>query len=292
MHTASIFTPEDFEVEIDGRSVGLSGLFPDGTALDRFGIVVTDVLGGTAASLLINAAIARFYEIRPGRRGERPAYPEIYLFHVGGPHGDHGAFDFWPPRKELLIRDDDPVSLLTAINAQGITRLAVPDIVPGDPDRLTSGLSTWAEQAAARDRISSCFVYSASGQVVDADVRIKATGANVESNAELAISPDTFLGDTEANIDHPDYLPGPSVPVDNRRYIDHTWSRVPEVSPALRERFAEARKAVWEDAGRERVEAFRRVDVDFALAILAAVRAGTDASPRMTPASTRVNGGH
>jgi hypothetical protein len=80
------------------------------------------------------------------------AYPEIYLFHDGGPQGDHNSFDFWPPRKEVFIDGGDPVAMLSEINARAITRLAVPDNEPGDPERLTLGISTWAEQAAARER--------------------------------------------------------------------------------------------------------------------------------------------
>ena len=55
-----------------------------------------------------------------------PVYPEIYLFHIGGPHGDFSYFDFWPPRKEVQVAASQPVSLLEAINAHGITRLAMP----------------------------------------------------------------------------------------------------------------------------------------------------------------------
>jgi hypothetical protein len=78
------------------------------------------------ASLLLQLAIAKFYEVRPERRAGTPVYPEIYLFHVGGPHGDFSYFDFWPPRKEVQVAAAEPVALLEAVNAHAITRLAMP----------------------------------------------------------------------------------------------------------------------------------------------------------------------
>ena len=70
---------------------------------------------------------------RPERRGPNGIYPEIYLFHVGGRHGDHSPYDFWPARKEVFV-DADPREVLDQINDKGITRLAVPDgsAVPAD----------------------------------------------------------------------------------------------------------------------------------------------------------------
>ena len=45
-------------------------------------------LGATGASMLIQLAITAFYDVKPSRR-EVTLYPEIYLFHVGGRHGNH-----------------------------------------------------------------------------------------------------------------------------------------------------------------------------------------------------------
>jgi len=102
--------------------------------VDRFGLVVTSPLGGIGASLLLESAIAMLYKVRPPRRSSGPAYPEVYLFHVGGPHGDFSAFDLWPPRKEVLIPSGQPLRVLEAINAHGITRLALP---PGDTGKAS-----------------------------------------------------------------------------------------------------------------------------------------------------------
>ena len=103
MHAASQLFVEAFEVQVEGERVSPDTVFPDWSPLDRFGIVVTEPLGGLGASLLIQLAIAMFYSVRPDRRAGTPVYPEIYLFHVGGPHGDFSYFDFWPPRKEVRV---------------------------------------------------------------------------------------------------------------------------------------------------------------------------------------------
>jgi hypothetical protein len=75
MHAASQLFVEAFEVQIDGEQVSPDTVFPDWSPLDRFGIVVTEPLGGLGASLLLQLAIAMFYSVRPDRRspaGSRP----------------------------------------------------------------------------------------------------------------------------------------------------------------------------------------------------------------------------
>ncbi len=126
---------EAFEVHIEGVLVSHEAVFPDWSLLDRFGIVVTEPLGGLGASLLLQLAIAEFYDVRPDRRAGTPVYPEIYLFHVGGPHGGFSYFDFWPPRKEVRVAASQPVALLEAINTHRITRLAIP-VGVGDIGRI------------------------------------------------------------------------------------------------------------------------------------------------------------
>ena len=93
MHAASQLFVEAFDVQVDGERVSPDAVFPDWSPLDRFGIVVTEPLGGLGASLLLQLAIAMFYSVRPDRRAGTPVYPEVYLFHVGGPHGDFSNFD-------------------------------------------------------------------------------------------------------------------------------------------------------------------------------------------------------
>jgi hypothetical protein len=136
MHVAEQLFVEAFDVRIGGEPVSPEAIFPDWSLLDRFGIVVTEPLGGLGASLLLQLAIANFYAVRPDRRASVPVYPEVYLFHVGGPHGDFSYFDFWPPRKEVRLTASQPLSLLEAINAHGITRDRVAETVAA---RVRSG---------------------------------------------------------------------------------------------------------------------------------------------------------
>jgi hypothetical protein len=273
MHTGKLLQPHLFDIEIDGEPTDLSGLFPDGDRHDRFGIVITETFGALGGSLLLQAAIANFFEVRPRRREEAMAYPEIYLFHNGGPHGDHNAFDFWPPRKEVFVEGGEPLAMLEAINVRAITRLAVPEAEPGDRERLTTGPSTWAEQAAAGDRVDSCFVYSAKGQVADADVRISSGDAAVEQNPEDTFWPVPMIDSIMELGDVPENLPGYSVWTDNLRFADQTRSRLHEVPDDVRKRLSDERDADRERAGGKRVETYRRIDVDGALDIIAGLGA-------------------
>lgn len=273
MHTGKLLQPHLFDIEIDGEPTNLSELFPDGNRHDRFGIVVTETFGALGGSLLIQAAIANFFRIRPQRLQEQMTYPEIYLFHGGGPHGDHNAFDFWPPRKEVFVEDGDPAKLLAEINARAITRLAVPEAGPGDPERLRTGPSTWAEQAAAQDRIASCFVYSAEGRVAGADLRISSAEEAVEQNPNDTFWPIPMIDSIMELGDVPENLPGHSVWVDNLRFVEQTRSRVDEVPDGVRERLSAERSADREREGGKRVETYRRIDVESALAVIAGLGA-------------------
>ena len=68
-----------------------------------------------------------YYDAKPSRRTSRSVYPEIYAFHIGKSHGAHAPYDFWPSRREVILRTDDHREVLDAINDRGITRLAIPD---------------------------------------------------------------------------------------------------------------------------------------------------------------------
>lgn len=167
MHVAGELFVEAFEAQVEGERVSPDTVFPDWSPLDRFGIVVTEPLGGLGASLLIQLAIAMFYSVRPDRRAGAPVYPEIYLLHVGGPHGDFSYFDFWPPRKEVRVAAAQPVSLLEAINAHGITRLAMPlgaDVVERRVDEVAQSV---------RDRVAAALAArGSSGELVEVYQRV------------------------------------------------------------------------------------------------------------------------
>jgi hypothetical protein len=134
----------------------------------------------------VQLAITAFYDLRPARRTSAPQYPEIYLFHVGGRYGNHSFFDYWPPRKEVFL-DNDACAVLSAVNDKAITRLVVAD---GKP--TPAAYDPW-EPAAAGDRISSAFAYSASGWVANADVRLSSRNERAEVNATMTLHPDRAL---------------------------------------------------------------------------------------------------
>ena len=269
MHVADQILVEAFEVQIGGERVGPEAVFPDWSRLDRFGIVVTEPLGGLGASLLLQLAIAKFYSVRPDRRTSLAVYPEIYLFHVGGPHGDFSYFDFWPPRKEVRVAASQPVSLLEAINAHGITRLAMPLGDIGADGVLRTGPSTWAEQASAMERLRSCFVYAPDGHVAGSDVRISSRDPRVHENITASVTPlpDAIAFREELASDTLPRWPDPSVAADGYRWADVVESRVDEVPQPVRDHVAEALAARVRSG--ELVEAYRRITTAEALAYIA-----------------------
>lgn len=283
MHTAGQLFSGDFDVEIGSRHVGVPGLFPAWDVRDRFGLVVDGTLDAIGASLLTQAAIASHFDVRPARRGPRPAYPEIYVFHVGRRLGDHSNYDFWPPRKEVIVPTRSPNSLLTEINARGITRLAVPDVEPGDIASLEEdGPSLWAEQYSARDRIVSCFAYSPDGEASNADVKITATDKRLEQNtystlhpletahAALSGSDDVSYTKESASGLPADVLAG--IPEDNRRWVATVEARVGEVPSERMQTLVATRKAKVTQTGASPSETYRRLDIESALAIIASFK--------------------
>jgi len=269
MHVADQILVEAFEVQIGGERVGPEAVFPDWSRLDRFGIVVTEPLGGLGASLLLQLAIAKFYSVRPDRRASLAVYPEIYLFHVGGPHGDFSYLDFWPPRKEVRVAVAQPVSLLEAINAHGITRLALPPGDTGADSALQTGPSTWAEQASAMERLRSCFGYAPDGHVAGGDVRISSRDPRVHENITASVTPlpDAITFREElASATLPSW-PDPSVAADGYRWADVVERRVDEVPQPVRDHVAEALAARLRSG--ELVETYRRITTAQALAYIA-----------------------
>ena len=269
MHVADQLFAEAFEVQIDGKQAGPGTVFPDWSPLDRFGIVVTEPLGGLGASLLLQLAIALFYSVRPDRRAGAAMYPEIYLFHVGGPHGDFSYFDFWPPRKEVRVAAAAPVSLLEAINAHAITRLAVPLGDTGAESVLRSGPSTWAEQASAMDRLRSCFGYACGGHVAGGDVRLSSRDPRVHENIMASATPlPGVISYREELASGPwPRWPDPSVAADGYRWADVVERRAGEVAQPVRDRVAEA-LAVRMSSG-ELVEVYQRITTAAALTCIA-----------------------
>jgi hypothetical protein len=248
MHTAVQLATSKFGVTIDGSPARFDDLLPDWRPHDRFGIVVDRPLGAVGASLLLQIAIAAFYEADRGRPGY--VYPEVYAFHVGGPHGTLAWYDVFPPRKEVVV-PDDAGAILDAINDRAITRLAVVD-GPVERTRLHH-----QEPAAAAQRIVTAFAYDPSGRTRHADVELAAREARLAENTEIILHPETT---TELQQELIGVLPR----VKDEEDVVYPDSTV--VPPAVREAISRRRAEISADG--LPVETYRRVPVADALGML------------------------
>jgi hypothetical protein len=246
MHSSRELRSDSFEIDVAGGRVALTGLFEGFGEQDRLGVVVRGPCGAVGASALICATITAFYDIQRARGGEFFVYPDYFLLHAGGRHGDHARLDVFPARKEVVV-PDEPEALLEAINDRGVTRLVVADGPSGEPE-LDPG-----EVASARGRIVTCLAYSPSGRVRDGDVRI--AGNDITEGYVGAIL------DPESRIER--LRSGDAA---DRARADAIAVRAGEVAPELRAPIAAARAELIE-YGRP-VETFRRIDLRTALALL------------------------
>src|ERR671915_96754 len=165
MHSSRELRSSSFEIRVDGRAGRVDDLFEGFGEQDRLGVVMSGPCGAVGASALITATITAFYDFHRARGEDFFVYPDYYLFHVGGPLGDHARLDVWPRRKEVVV-GGQPQEILEAIDDRAITRLLVEDGPPGVPVLERETL------ASARARIATCLAYSSRGRVGDADVRI------------------------------------------------------------------------------------------------------------------------
>ena len=246
MHSSRELRSDSFEIAVDGHRGAVSDLFEGFGEYDRIGVVVRAPCGAVGASALICATITAFYDIQRARGDDFFVYPEYYLFHAGGPHGDHARLDVFPRRKEPVVADE-PEALLEALNERGITRLVVEDGEPGEPE------FDGAELASASGRLVTCVAYSPSGRVRDADVRIAGNDVT-EGYVKDLLDPETRMGRLREGDE------------EERALADAIARRAGEVAPELRAPVAAARSKLLED-GRP-VETYRRIGVDEALALL------------------------
>src|SRR5260221_12058737 len=105
MHTAFELKNSMFSVTIDGASATRQDLL-DWDVRDRLGVLIAEPFGALGAGLLIQLVITAYYDMPSRKRRMRPSYPDVFLFHAGGPWGSHGTFDFWPDHKEGFVEPD------------------------------------------------------------------------------------------------------------------------------------------------------------------------------------------
>ena len=253
MHTATQLSASQFWIEEEGSRCTRADLLPEWSALDRLGVIVSRPLGGLGASLLIQLAITAFYDCRPERRAARGTiYPDFYVFHVGRRHGDHSWFDFWPERKEVLVRD--PHALLEAVNDRAISRLLLPD----GPAALIDYRAKEAD--AFRDRIASAFGYSSDGQLASGDVVIRGLVPDTEANVINTLSLPRTRGLIAARAAE-DATDG-----EGSRWGTRYSRRLREVTVDERMAMTKTRRLLMTDG--HITETYRRVDAGTALGLL------------------------
>ena len=262
MHTRTQLKRSHFRIRIDGHDAALNDLFPTWHRFDRFGIVIHEALGGVGASHLLQLAIRAYYDADARRLGELDVYPEIYAFHVGGGHGSHADFDFWGPRREVILGDDRN-EVLRAINERGITRLAVPDVPRPGATSTDGDVEPFEpkELAAAHDLVASTFAYSPTGRTVAADVEIAGTHRLTEQNPRKVL-------DVFHTVAIPVGSTGPRHPLKevDPRFIAYQRRRAGELSEPEVERAATRRARIVTNG--VATETYRRTDLDESLRAL------------------------
>ncbi len=251
MHSARELRSSSFAIEVGGRRARLEELLEGFGERDRLGLVMSRPCGAVGASALISATITAFYDLQRARGPDFFIYPDYYLFHVGGPLGDHGRLDVWPRRKEVVV-GEAPQQILEAIDDRGITRLVVEDGVPREPAFEQEAL------ASARSRIVTCLAYSASGRVKGPDVRI-ASNSVTEGYVADILEPEARMAKLRAQAG-------------SEERADAIALRAGEVNAEVRRKRKLARMELVEDG--VPVETYRRIELDEALGMLAGHGAG------------------
>jgi hypothetical protein len=277
MHTALGLNTNMFSIVLCGKASNNQDLL-GWDIRDRLGVIVTSPFGGLGAGLLTCLAITAFYDM-PGRdRRARPMYPDIYMFHVGGPWGCHAGFDFWPDRKELFLAPD-PTEVLRSINNCGITHLVVPDATPREvihrhkePDAARDRINTCIgyEPEAARDRIKKCFAYGPEGSVASQDVSITTSAESVLRNFENTLHPALVIASMEKRLsEDPQYQEGTSAGVDGWRGVSYMRRRVNEIPKTDSAYLNACRRVNSALSTNVMTETIRRIEVETALDLLA-----------------------
>lgn len=260
MHTAFLLKEEHFGVEIDGRPATRDAVFPSWRDHDRLGVVIHEPLGAIGSSMLVQLAITAFYDCKPERR-DVPIYPELYFFHVGRRFGNHGYYDLYPPRREV-VTPGDPAFVLEAVNERAITRLLVVD----QPVRPT--LHHHKEPSTAYDRIVSAYAYSSSGRVLDPTLTIQGKHRSTVANTSIILRPDTSYAEQMRIRAQTTAARGSTRPaaVPEDEIILTTDYLADDVSQAVRDRIQRRRAEL--DVDGFPAETYRQVSVEDAIRML------------------------
>jgi len=258
MHTAYHLKEGMFEIEVDGKHVDRQALL-QWEARDRLGIVVASPFGAIGAGLMIMLAITAFYDMPGKKRRARPIYPDIYLFQVGRPWGNHVQFDFWPEYKEILL-PEKAVAILASINSHAITHLLVPEGVP------TKTPFRYKEKEAAVDRLKQAYLYSPSGAVPGGNIALRSGDAFVIENCENILSPEAGLAASIRRLENDRNLAAGTPAGDEARFsIARTRRRLEEVQATHPARLAALQRLKDARVVGGISETLRRIEVEDAL---------------------------
>ncbi len=263
MHTAFELKGDMFSVAIEDKPATRQELL-DWDIRDRLGVVISEPFGALGAGLLIQLVITAYYETPGRKRRMRPNYPDIFLFHAGGPWGSHGALDFWPDHKEIFVAPNAR-ELLRAINNRGITHLAVPDRPPHPVTHR------FKEPESAADRLKRCFVYGPQGTVDRSDVSISTVHSAPMRNFDHTLNPEKLS--ERRNGEMGDALTPNALrstpPEELALAAAHYQSRMHEVARDDPQRLSAATRVAQAITEGKLVEQLRRTSVDQVLNMLA-----------------------
>lgn len=264
MHTAFDIKTGMFAVDVKGEPATREDVLAWGP-LSRMGIVMDRPYGALGAGLLALLATTAFFDVPGKKRRQRPIYPEIHLFHVGGRWGNFIGFDFFPGHKEVFA-PADPRDILPIINSRGITHLVV-------PDRAVAPVRhRFKEAEAALDRLERCYAYSPTGGTpTDADITIAATDNRVLDNYATVLSIDARLEDYSSRPDPiPLQLRSTSAEENGEIHAQQVARLAEELRPDAPETRAARQRLADAEAAGLLVEAYRRIAPENALQMLGA----------------------
>lgn len=281
MHVSVLCRIELFTAERTGERCRPEDILPGWTPADRLGVVVDEPMGAVGASMMMQLATALFYEVRPGRR--RDQYPPLFVFHLGGPHGDFSPMDVWPARREILLPAGNPYALLGELRDRSITRLLIPENSPdagdqeqaeeqaegtGNPEWVSAAASGWTDAASFREQLASAYAYSPTGGVRHPDVMVSTEDGECESMVEDVLDPHRCYNDFASRDDETLLAmgAGPSTVSDLRLWLDSFGARLDEVAAQQRAARLEERRAARRGAAA--VQTYRALDGQQALDLL------------------------
>ena len=165
MHSSNL-RGTDFKIAKNGAAISHNEYFRGLSNRDRLGILAPNGIEGVGAVAIIMAHVTAFYDTYRTAGDDFFAYPNYYSFQSARPLASYTMLDIWPPHKDVWV-ENNPVDLLNGINDRAINILLLPDGAPTDPSyerpQLESALRT----------IETCYLYSADGEITDADLTIE-----------------------------------------------------------------------------------------------------------------------